>query len=81
MNAGRCFIAPSEGCIPEEVGDARFLYDLESEKGLEDSLKYVLNHRHQLPPLGKAARQGAEMASPAEIASEIIQAYESVLSL
>ena len=79
MSAGRCVIAPSSGCIPEEVGDTGFLYDPESEKGLEDTLKYVLNHRHQLSPLGKAARQRAEMATPTQLASEIIDAYESVL--
>ena len=79
MSGGRPVIAPSEGCIPEEVGDTGFLYDPASEDGLATAIEEALCDSSNLEELGASARRRAEQASPSLIAEQIVEAYESVL--
>lgn len=79
MSFGRAVLAPSEGCIPEEVGVTGFLYDNSHNEGLLEGLQSVITARDTLAGLGESARRRAEEASPGKIAEQIVAGYYSVL--
>ena len=79
MSFGRPVLAPSDGCIPEEVGDTGFLYDNSEPDGLRRGLKQAFDQRSRLLALGERALARAREASPELVARQIVSAYESIL--
>jgi beta-1,4-mannosyltransferase len=80
MSFGRPVLAPSDGCIPEEVGDTGFLYDSGDPQGLRNGLLQVFAERDRLAELGQRALLRAMEATPERIAELIVAAYDSVLT-
>ena len=79
MSAGLPVIAPAEGCIPEEVGSAGFLYSNTDSLGLQDKLSEAVASGNDLAGLGLAARVRSAEASPVAIGGQITSAYKSIL--
>lgn len=73
---GRPVIAPSQGCIPEAVGEAGFLYDTDHDcNALVAALSRAFMARDQLPLLGVKALGIAHAASPTQVARQLVAAY------
>ena len=79
MSFGRTVIAPSEGSIPEEIGELGFLYDPNQSNGLRLAIQKCLESRDRLGQLGQQARSLSDQASPTRVASHIIDEYLKLL--
>ena len=78
MSHGIPVIAPSEGCITEDVGDAGYLYENDAG-GLEGALRNALESRHQWQSLGVKALERTRESSPHAIATQTIREYTRLL--
>lgn len=78
MSYGRVVIAPSEGCIPEEVGDTGYLFD-GSQQGLRQAIASALQEQSKLQERGLEALERAQESSPQTIAQQILEQYQRVL--
>lgn len=80
MSFGRPVLAPSDGCIPEEVGECGILYDSSDSEGLREGLRRALGMRSELAALGQRARQRVGESDPDRIAQQTVEAYLAVIN-
>lgn len=79
LSFARPVIAPAEGCIPEAVCDAGYLYDPTFPDALTDALAEAVKHHERLSALGMMGMRQAQAASPERVAKQLDALYKQAV--
>lgn len=79
MSFGRACIAPRLGCMTDWFGDGgAFLYGAEDDSGLKRSMEMAIEHRVELPGMGRRNASVAAEWSWERVAGDTLRVYRSV---